>query len=108
MALQDLTGCIAAILVFATFSAKRMVPLRTLGVASNVAFVAYASMAGLWPILLLHSILLPMNLVRLKQVLLCPTRLTQPDNANWRKEKIEQPANDNNEQDASMLLITFA
>jgi hypothetical protein len=45
MAFQDLAGCIAAILVFATFSAKGMVPLRTLGVASNIVFIAYASMA---------------------------------------------------------------
>jgi CRP/FNR family transcriptional regulator, cyclic AMP receptor protein len=72
MALQDLAGCIAAILVFATFSAKRMVPLRTLGVASNIAFVAYASMAGLWPIFF-HSVLLPMNALRLGQAIFCPS-----------------------------------
>jgi hypothetical protein len=71
MAIQDLTGCIAAILVFAAFSAKRMVPLRTLGVASNIAFAVYASMAGLWPIFLLHSILLPMNAVRLREAIVC-------------------------------------
>jgi hypothetical protein len=71
MALQDLAGCIAATLVFATFSAKGMVPLRVLGVASNIAFVGYASMAGLWPILILHSILLPMNTVRLREAMIC-------------------------------------
>lgn len=71
MAIQDFIGCVAAILVFAAFSAKRMVPLRTLGIASNIAFVVYASMAGLWPIFLLHLILLPMNAARLREAIVC-------------------------------------
>jgi hypothetical protein len=67
MALQDLAGWVASALVLATFSARTMVPLRALAVASNVAFIGYAYMAGLWPILLLHSLMLPMNTVRLAQ-----------------------------------------
>jgi hypothetical protein len=69
MALQDLVGWIAASLVLATFSARSMVPLRALAVGSNVAFVGYAYMAGLWPILLLHSIMLPLNAQRLRQAI---------------------------------------
>jgi hypothetical protein len=69
MALQDLVGWLAASLVLATFSARSMVPLRALAVGSNVAFVGYAYMAGLWPILLLHSIMLPLNAQRLRQAM---------------------------------------
>lgn len=60
-------GYLAASLVFATFYAKRMVPLRTLAIASNVAFIAYGYLDALWPILILHSALLPMNVLRLLQ-----------------------------------------
>lgn len=65
----DGLGYIAASLVLATFTAKSMVALRALAIASNIAFIAYAVSASLWPILLLHSIMLPLNLVRLRETL---------------------------------------
>ena len=37
----DLLGYIAAFLVFLTFSMKTMVPLRIVGICSNVFFIAY-------------------------------------------------------------------
>jgi hypothetical protein len=69
MAPHDLLGWVAAGLVFATFCAKRMSALRVLAIASNVAFMDYAYVAHLWPILVLHSIMLPMNAVRLREAL---------------------------------------
>ena len=69
MTAVDELGYLAASLVLATFCAKRMVPLRAIAIASNVAFVAYAFSAGLGPILLLHAILLPMNILRLREAL---------------------------------------
>jgi hypothetical protein len=99
MALQDLAGCFAAVLVFVTFSAKGMVKLRTLGVASNLAFVAYASMAGLWPIFFLHSVLLPMNVMRLRQAIVCrSTSRTDPAEQDVSIATIA--ANDNQDADA--------
>lgn len=96
MALQDLAGCIAATLVFATFSARGMVPLRALGVASNIAFVGYASLAGLWPILVLHSILLPMNTLRLREAILCRRLLARSCPRNDQAPAIA--ANDNEQR----------
>lgn len=58
---------VACTLVLATFSMKTMRPLRLTAIASNVAFIVYAVMADLPPILVLHSVLLPLNLLRLKQ-----------------------------------------
>jgi hypothetical protein len=69
MTAVDELGYLAASLVLATFCAKRMVPLRAIAIASNVAFVAYAFSAGLGPILLLHAILLPVNILRLREAL---------------------------------------
>ena len=67
MTAVDALGYLAASLVLATFCAKKMAPLRALAIISNIAFVAYAFFAGLEPILLLHSLMLPMNILRLRE-----------------------------------------
>ena len=67
MTAVDGLGYLAAALVLATFCAKSMVPLRALAIASNIAFVTYGFFDGLWPILLLHSVMLPMNAMRLRE-----------------------------------------
>ena len=46
-----------------------MKALRLLAIASNLAFIAYAALAGIHPVLLLHGLLLPVNLLRLLQAL---------------------------------------
>jgi hypothetical protein len=56
-------------LVLATFCAKSMVLLRVLAIASNIVFIAYGFEAGLWPILVLHTTMLPLNLLRLREAL---------------------------------------
>ena len=54
-------GFIAAALVLATFVMKDMVSLRMVAICSNFAFITYALVLNLTPILILHSILLPLN-----------------------------------------------
>jgi CRP/FNR family transcriptional regulator, cyclic AMP receptor protein len=61
-------GYLAATLVFCTFAMRTMVPLRIVAIGSNVAFIAYAAPLHLWPIAILHGLLLPMNALRLCQV----------------------------------------
>jgi hypothetical protein len=56
-------------LVFLTFATKTMVPLRILGIASNVFFIAYGYLQPAVPILILHCVLLPLNAFRLHQML---------------------------------------
>lgn len=72
---MQLVAWIAAGLVFASFFMKTIVPLRTLAIASNVVFIAYALMGihfGIFdkvlPILLLHLALLPLNVMRLREI----------------------------------------
>jgi len=67
--LTELLGYAAAGLVLATFSARSIIALRVLAIASNVMFIAYATAAHLPPILILHALLLPINLLRLWQAL---------------------------------------
>ena len=65
----DALGYLASVLVLATFCMRGMVPLRLMAIASNVAFIVYAGLAGLGPVLLLHVLLLPLNVHRLLQAL---------------------------------------
>ena len=64
-AIADALGYAAAALVLTTFCMRTMMPLRLIAIASNVAFAAYGAAAGLFPILVLHLILLPLNIWRL-------------------------------------------
>lgn len=69
MSVGELSGYLAAALVFLTFYMKTMVPLRTVGICSNCAFIIYGYLGGLYPVLVLHLILLPLNSLRLRQML---------------------------------------
>lgn len=64
----EIIGYIAAFLVFFTFYIRTMVPLRIVALCSNCAFIAYGYLDALYPILLLHIILLPLNVMRLYQM----------------------------------------
>lgn len=68
-------GYLASLLVFSSFYMRTMLPLRYLAIASNVAFIAYGVPLGLWPVVVLHALLLPLNLVRLFQIRRMLTRL---------------------------------
>ena len=72
---MQIVAWIAAGLVFASFFMKTIVPLRRVAIASNVAFICYALMGisfGIFdkvlPILILHLALLPLNVMRLREV----------------------------------------
>jgi hypothetical protein len=64
----QLIGYTASLLVFSTFYMKTMIPLRCVAIASNVAFLTYGYFAGLYPVFLLHMVLLPLNVFRLHQM----------------------------------------
>jgi hypothetical protein len=64
----EMIGYLAAFFVFLTFYTKTMMPLRYLAIVSNVAFIVYATLARLSPILFLYVVLLPLNLYRLWQL----------------------------------------
>lgn len=64
----EMIGYLAAFLVFLTFYIRTMVPLRVVALCSNCAFIAYGYVDGLYPILMLHIVLLPLNAMRLYQM----------------------------------------
>ena len=65
----QVVGFIAAGLVIATLSMRTMVPLRVIGLCSNVAFVSYGILFHSYPTIVLHSILFPLNIYRLREML---------------------------------------
>jgi CRP/FNR family cyclic AMP-dependent transcriptional regulator len=65
----EAVGYLASALVLATFCMSTMVPLRVIAICSNIAFILYACYGGLYPVLILHSVLLPINLWRTIEVL---------------------------------------
>lgn len=71
----DILGYAAALMVFITFCMKTMIWLRIAAAASNIAFIGYGLGADLYPILVLHVVLLPMNLFRLWENLVLARRI---------------------------------
>ena len=72
MVTPDVIGLLAGALVLATFATSNMRRLRVLAILSNLAFLAYAAWLTLWPVLILHGLLLPVNAFMLWQS--CRTR----------------------------------
>ncbi|WP_291519640.1 cyclic nucleotide-binding domain-containing protein [Acidovorax sp.] len=72
---MQLLAWIASSLVFASFFMKTIMPLRAVAIASNVVFIGYALFGlhfGIFdkvlPILILHLSLLPLNILRLREI----------------------------------------
>ena len=64
----ELSGYLASALVFLTFYMKTIIPLRVVAILSNVAFMTYGLGGHLYPVFILHAILLPLNCLRLPQM----------------------------------------
>lgn len=67
------SAALAAVLIVVSAFVKTMIPLRWLAVGANIGFIAYGALAPAPMVLALHAVLLPVNLVRVVQML----RLTQ-------------------------------
>jgi hypothetical protein len=65
----DALGYVASASVLATFCTSTMVPLRVVAISSNVLFAAFGALAHIYPVLTLHIILLPVNIVQLVRTL---------------------------------------
>ncbi|WP_052002993.1 hypothetical protein [Microvirga sp. BSC39] len=61
----DILGYAASALTLATFAQRAMLPMRILAIGANVCFIGYGMMGLFMPVLILHLVLLPINVVRL-------------------------------------------
>ena len=89
MSMAEIVGYVAALVTLGTYSMKTMIPLRMFGIAANVLFIAFGYMAGIYPTLILHVVLLPLNSLRLYQMLQLTRRVIEAShgdlNMNWLK-----------------------
>ena len=69
MDLANLMGLIGGMFYIASLYLKTMVPLRAAAIASNFFFVGYGLLAKALPTFFLYIVLLPINCVRLYQML---------------------------------------
>jgi len=94
---HELIGYLASLLVLATFCMSGMVPLRAIAIASNVAFIGYAALEDISPVLVLHAILLPMNVYRLLQAVrarrdVADARIVSVDLATQVRKRLRREA----------------
>lgn len=62
-------GYLGAGLSIAASSMRTMIPLRSLALATNVVMLTYAVLAGVYPAVIVNLVLLPLNAMRLHQML---------------------------------------
>lgn len=62
-------GYLGALMTLTTFSMKTMLRLRIVGIAANLVFITYGLLGHVYPVLMLHLTLLPLNAWRLWQLL---------------------------------------
>jgi hypothetical protein len=63
-----LLGYAASASVLLTFCMTTMMPLRIVALVSNVLFAAFGGLAGIYPVMILHLVLFPVNVIRLMQI----------------------------------------
>jgi CRP/FNR family cyclic AMP-dependent transcriptional regulator len=66
---KDLAGYVGDVFVVASFLTRTMIRLRALSAASNVCFMVYAFFDAQYPTFVLNAALLPLNLLRMKQMM---------------------------------------
>ena len=83
----EASGYLASSLVLLTFCMHTMLSLRAVAICSNIGFIVYGMGAGLHPVLILHLILLPLNLVHFVRMLAVLRRAKSAANTdlspNW-------------------------
>ena len=70
MSWAEILGYFGASLTITVYSMKRMIPLRIIGIGANCVFIVYGFLAAVYPQMLLHAVLLPINVFRLREMLL--------------------------------------
>jgi CRP/FNR family cyclic AMP-dependent transcriptional regulator len=75
MTLLEFFGWSGAFLTLSAYSMRNMLPLRCIGLAANVSFIIYGAFVPVYPMLVLHAVLLPLNLYRLSEILIAIRRM---------------------------------
>lgn len=63
----DWIGYAGSMCVLSAFCMRKMMALRITSIVGNLVFIAFGSLAGVMPVLVMNSVLLLLNSVRLFQ-----------------------------------------
>jgi uncharacterized protein YjeT (DUF2065 family) len=69
ISLTEAVGYAGILLAIGTSAMRTMIPLRSMSLAANVVFVIYGLLTGLAPTAVVNAILLPVNALRLVQMI---------------------------------------
>lgn len=75
----EVIGYLGTAATVASYSMKTIIPLRIAGIVSSFFFIAYAAFISAWPMLATELLILPLNCLRLYQLL---RLMRQLDNAD--------------------------
>lgn len=64
----EIAGWLGTLLTFTAYSMRNMLPLRMIALASNIAFMTYGALVPVYPMLVLHMGLFPLNAFRLYEI----------------------------------------
>lgn len=64
----EVIGYSGALFTLLAYSMRNMRLLRILGLCANVSFLCYGLLSEVWPMAVLHGVLLPLNIVRLLEI----------------------------------------
>jgi hypothetical protein len=67
--IANMLALVGAAFYVATLMMRTIVPLRIVGIISNIFFIAYGALAGVIPTFLMYLLSLPINAIRLRQML---------------------------------------
>jgi CRP/FNR family cyclic AMP-dependent transcriptional regulator len=84
----EVIGYVGSVLMFLTFFMKTMIPLRFTAICANVVMIAYTSIKGVPPILILQSCLLPLNILRFVQMKRLITRVKAAARGDFKIEPL--------------------
>jgi CRP-like cAMP-binding protein len=76
----EIIGFIGAALMVVSLAMNTMIPLRAVGIISSIFQIAFALLAGITPMLIQHSVLLPMNAYRLYEQTMLVRRVRKASN----------------------------
>ena len=77
------------LLTVVQFWMKTMIPLRFIGIVTNVLFLIYSSLAWVWPTFVLNCIVLPLNAYRLHEMRELIRRTQRASNSDFDMSALE-------------------
>jgi CRP-like cAMP-binding protein len=81
-------GYVGSVLMFLTFFMKTMIPLRMTAIAANVVMITYTALGHVYPVLILQSCLLPLNVLRFIQMKQLITRVKAAARGDFKIEPL--------------------